>query len=158
MSTTIHAGAVALGEEGVLIRGAPGAGKSAFARALLERWRAAGEFAALVADDRTALAAANGRLLARAPAVLAGLIEIRGLGIVPVPAIEAVRVTIVCDLVAAPERLPEPGETAVLCGISLPRLAFPMCTSEHSATTLRTVLRTGALTSLTRGAQRVPAT
>ena len=57
MSGAVHASAVLVGERGVLIRGASGAGKSLMALALVERVRRDGGFAALVADDRVWLEA-----------------------------------------------------------------------------------------------------
>src|SRR5438105_3331163 len=81
-SATVHASAVLAGARAILIRGPAGAGKSRLALALI----GAAEcgliaFARLVGDDRLQLAAAHGRLLARAPPALAGLIEVRGLGL-----------------------------------------------------------------------------
>jgi HPr kinase/phosphorylase len=78
-TANIHASCVAIGAKGVLILGDSGAGKSDLALRLMD----AG--ARLVADDRTELYAAKGRLMARAPASIAGLIEVRGLGIVAQP-------------------------------------------------------------------------
>src|SRR5260370_7838369 len=81
-TATVHASAVLAGPRAVLIRGPAGAGKSRLALALIQ----AAEcgliaFARLVGDDRIELTAAHGRLLARAPPALAGLIEVRGLGL-----------------------------------------------------------------------------
>lgn len=55
----IHASCVAIGAKGVLILGESGAGKSDLALRLMD------EGARLVADDRTELYAAKGRLMAR---------------------------------------------------------------------------------------------
>jgi serine kinase of HPr protein (carbohydrate metabolism regulator) len=80
--TTIHASAVLIGARAVLIRGPAGSGKSRLALALIDAAASrALRFARLVADDRVEIEAARGRLLARAPIPLAGLIEVRGLGI-----------------------------------------------------------------------------
>ena len=79
-----HGCVVLVGEAGVLIRGASGAGKSALALALIEAAGRAGLFARLVADDRVLLRAACGRLLARPHPALAGRVEKRGEGIVAV--------------------------------------------------------------------------
>ncbi|MGO4833375.1 HPr kinase/phosphorylase [Rhizobiaceae sp. 2RAB30] len=76
----IHATAVLLGDQGVLIRGDSGSGKSTLALALVAQFVRAGRFARLVADDRVVIEARGGRLVARAPAALAGLAEIHGLG------------------------------------------------------------------------------
>ena len=68
---TIHASAVALDGQGVLILGPSGAGKSALALQLI------GLGAQLVGDDRIALDRVGGDVIASAPAALAGLIEAR---------------------------------------------------------------------------------
>jgi hypothetical protein len=98
----IHATCVAIGGRAVLLAGPPGAGKSDLALRLIDRG------AALVSDDYTELRKSGGRLLARAPATIAGRIEVRGLGIVDLPAAADVPVCLHADLGAAPERLPEP--------------------------------------------------
>jgi serine kinase of HPr protein (carbohydrate metabolism regulator) len=121
---TIHASAVLVGPRAVLIRGPSGAGKSHLAYALIEA-ACSGDlaFARLVGDDRVHVAAAHGRLLVRPAETLAGLIEIRGLGIRRVPFEPLAAVGLVIDLGAADtERLPTRVE-AVIAGIALPRLA-----------------------------------
>ena len=96
----IHASCVALGAQGVLLLGKPGAGKSDVALRLID------EGAQLVADDRTILFVANGALHGRAPDSIKGLLEIRGLGIVAMPARPQVRIALVVRLGRAAERLP----------------------------------------------------
>lgn len=124
--STIHASAVLTGAHAVLIRGPSGAGKSRLAWMLIEAGRSGAlPFARLVADDRALVEAAAGRLLARPAAQLAGLIELRGLGIRRLPHEAVAVVGLVVDLSAADgARLPQPeaGET-VIAGIRLPRLA-----------------------------------
>lgn len=121
---TVHASAVLAGSHAVLIRGAAGAGKSRLALALVQ----AGEtgllpFARLVADDRVQLEASHGRLLARAPAALAGLLEVRGVGIRRVAHEPVAVVGLVVDLATFDaQRLPDPSDV-VIAGITLPRLA-----------------------------------
>jgi hypothetical protein len=79
---TVHASAVLIGARAVLIRGPSGSGKSQLALGLIEAARGGAlAFARLVADDRVHLETANGRLLARPAAALAGLIEVRGIGL-----------------------------------------------------------------------------
>src|SRR5262249_26593974 len=63
--------------------------------------------AKLVADDQTELYLERGRLCARAPKSIAGLIEVRELGIVAQPFAKKVIVTLAVKLVAATERLPK---------------------------------------------------
>ena len=94
----IHASCVARGDAGVLLLGPAGAGKSDLVLRLLECGFA------LVADDRVEVE--NG--IARAPYGLAGLLEVRGLGIVSLPHAEQARLALVVDLDAKSPRLPEP--------------------------------------------------
>jgi len=125
MNSTIHASAVLIGAHAVLIRGASGAGKSQLAWQLLNAAPAQIPFARLVADDRAFVAAHHGRLLVRPAPELAGLIEIRGLGIRRLPHEPGAVVGLVVDLGAADaDRLParEALETKIL-GVTLPRLA-----------------------------------
>ncbi|GGK32181.1 HPr kinase/phosphorylase [Salinarimonas ramus] len=121
---TIHATCVVVGEAGVLIRGASGAGKSRLALDLVEVARARGRFARLVGDDRLRLQASGGRLVARPHPSIAGLVEARGIGLLARPHLPAAIVRLVVDLSETPpERLPEPSafETTIL-GVRLPRL------------------------------------
>jgi len=121
---TIHASAVLVGARALLIRGPSGSGKSRLALALIEGAQASRFlFARLVADDRVRLDAANGRLIVRAVAELAGLIEVRGLGLRQLPWEEAAVVGLVVDLAAADaERLPS-APALPIAGVMLPRLA-----------------------------------
>ena len=122
---TIHASCVVIGQTGVLIRGPAGAGKSMLAWTLVETERNAGRPAALVADDRVLLVPQDGGLMARPPERLAGLIELRGLGIVRVAFEPQARLGLVVDLIEeAPPRLPRPGDQVTqLEGVTLPYLA-----------------------------------
>jgi HPr kinase/phosphorylase len=125
-ATTVHASAVLAGARAVLIRGPSGSGKSRLALSLIE---APGtgtlRFARLVGDDRVYLDAAHGRLLVRPAETLAGLIEIRGIGIRKLPYEPSAVVGLVVDLAAADaERLPDiDRQHAVIAGVTLPRLA-----------------------------------
>lgn len=122
---TIHASAVLVGARAVLIRGRSGAGKSRLALELIEAARAGFlPFAILVGDDRVRLQAASGRLLVRPAETLAGLIEVRGLGIRQVPHEPCAVVGLVVDLGEEAERLPGAAQRqALLEGVKLPRLA-----------------------------------
>ncbi|HEY2137699.1 MAG TPA: serine kinase, partial [Xanthobacteraceae bacterium] len=101
-------------------------GKSQLALALL---RTAGSgalsFARLVSDDRCHLEAHHGRLVVLSPAGIAGLIEVRGLGIRHLPFEPIAVVGLVVDLAAADaERLPAAASRqTTIEGIRLPRLA-----------------------------------
>jgi serine kinase of HPr protein (carbohydrate metabolism regulator) len=115
MATIIHAGLIALygrgAWKGVLIEGPSGSGKSDLAlRCLSLGFR-------LVADDRVSLWACEGRLWGCAPPALEGLIEARGLGVVPEPARPFGEIRLVVECLGpgeAPERLPDPGFRTLL--------------------------------------------
>jgi HPr kinase/phosphorylase len=123
--TSLHASAVLVGAGAVLIRGPSGSGKSRLVLGLLEA-AARGQlrFARLVADDRTHVAAVNGLVLASVPAPLAGLLEVRGLGIRRLDYEPRALVTLVVDLEAEDgDRLPAPASRFVeLNGVRMPRL------------------------------------
>ena len=124
-SPTIHASAVLAGSRAVLIRGPSGSGKSRLALALIQAGASAAlPFVRLVGDDRVELEAAHGRLLVRPAPALAGLIEVRGLGIRRLPFEPVAAVGLVVDLgVADSERLPDPHTvTTMIAGIPLRRL------------------------------------
>lgn len=122
---TVHASCVVVGEAGILIRGASGAGKSSLCLALIEAATARGLFARLVGDDRIALARIGGALLARPVSPLEGLLEVRGVGLLRRPHLPAARVRLVVDrMEEPPPRLPEEAQTIVeILGVALPRLA-----------------------------------
>jgi serine kinase of HPr protein (carbohydrate metabolism regulator) len=123
-SPTVHAAAVLVGARAVLIRGASGSGKSRLALELLMAARTGAlRFARLVGDDRIRLERAGGRLLARPAEALAGLIEVRGAGILRLDHEPCAVVGLIIDLGAADaERLPEQKHLEIE-GVTLPRLA-----------------------------------
>ena len=127
-TSTIHASAVLVGRKAALIRGPAGAGKSRLALALIEA-AATGAlpFARLVADDRVFLEACSGRLLARFVTELAGLLEVRGLGIRRLPYDAIAAIGLVVDLAAnEAARLPGPGgQHTTLAGVQLPLIGVP---------------------------------
>ncbi len=123
---SVHASAVLAGARAVLIRGASGAGKSRLALELIHAARGGAlPLTRLIGDDRVTLQAASGRLVVRPVEALAGLIEMRGVGIVKLPYEPSAVVGLVVDLGAADaERLPAAERRQVeIHGISLPRLA-----------------------------------
>ncbi|WP_426538330.1 HPr kinase/phosphorylase [Bradyrhizobium sp. McL0615] len=122
---SVHASAVLVGDRAVLIRGPSGAGKSRLAFDLILAGRA-GQLpqAVLVGDDRVHLDTVAEQLWVRPAPELAGLIEIRGLGIRRCDfAIKAI-VGIVVDLAANDaDRLPPPEALSIrLNGVFLPRI------------------------------------
>lgn len=123
--TTIHASAVLVGARALLIRGAAGSGKSSLAFAVIQAGAAGAlPLTRLVGDDRVHVEAAHGRLLVRPAEALAGLIEIRGLGIRRVPYEPLAIVSLVVDLGAADaERLLSANSAVTeVAGIAVPRL------------------------------------
>jgi len=122
MSEAMHATAVLVGAEGVLIRGESGTGKSLLALALIERG------ARLIADDRLMLSACHGRLVATAPAAIAGRIELRGRGVITMPHEQGGVIRLVADIVddGGLERMPEPYDlSTTLLGVTLARQPVP---------------------------------
>jgi HPr kinase/phosphorylase len=93
----LHASCVARDGAAVLLVGPSGSGKSDLALRLL------GRGFALVADDRAVIR--NG--IVRPAPTLAGLLEVRGLGILRLPYLPEARLALVAHL-ATPERLPAP--------------------------------------------------
>ncbi|MBN34781.1 MAG: serine/threonine protein kinase [Rhodospirillaceae bacterium] len=110
----VHGTCVNIAGAGVLLRGPSGSGKSDLALRLIDSG------AQLVADDQVNLTNEHGNLLARAPAALAGLLEVRGLGLVRVEYVEQASIHMVVDLCPAEAvvRMPEAQHTD-LEGISV---------------------------------------
>lgn len=121
----LHGTCIAMGDAAVLLRGAPGAGKSDLALRFLSAYGPEG--ACLVADDQVRLRRMGDDLLASPPDRLAGLIEVRGIGIVETPYRDQVRLVLLADMVAgdAVERLPpQPLPREDILGIALPVMAM----------------------------------
>ena len=117
----VHGTGLLLGSTGVLLRGPSGAGKSVLALSLLDRWEGRGLPAFLVSDDRVDLVQTGRELSMRAPDSLAGLIELRGRGIVKRPHKSLVSLHLVIDLVPDLVRMLE--EDAMVTEISGVRIA-----------------------------------
>jgi len=118
--TLLHASSVVMGGYAVLIRGKPGLGKSDLALRLRDRG------ATLLADDQTRLLETDQGIVAAVPDTIAGLIEVRGLGVVPVSACSRpkaeIPVALIVELVEDPkdiDRLPE-DTVCTVCGTELP--------------------------------------
>ena len=94
----IHASCVSRDGAGVLLLGPSGCGKSDLVLRLLECGFV------LVADDRVNIT--DG--IASAPTALAGLLEVRGLGILHLAHADAATLALAVELTGMPDRLPEP--------------------------------------------------
>lgn len=110
---TLHLTCVAIDGCAVLIEGPSGTGKSDLALRLIDRG------AVLVSDDYTMLTNDGTRLIAAAPATIAGRIEVRGVGIVAMDHLPYAPVSLLVVLADAMERLPEPARR-LLVGIAVP--------------------------------------
>ncbi|KQN78383.1 serine/threonine protein kinase [Devosia sp. BK] len=122
----IHATAITIDSHGILIRGVSGSGKSLLALYLLDLYGARGREVALVADDRVDLEHHDDHVILSPPKTIAGLIELRGRGIIRRPSVEAVHLALVVDLV--PELIRMPDDTAFstsIFGIPVPRCPVP---------------------------------
>lgn len=130
----LHATALLLGERGLLIQGDSGSGKSTLALALIRRSGLAGRFARLVCDDQVELVSRAGRLVACAPAAIAGLAEVHGLSPVPISHEARAVIDLVFRLVDAGQapRFQEEGQVAIE-GCRLPVLDLPARNVEAAA-------------------------
>ena len=136
--TLLHANCVALGGVGVLILGPPGSGKSDLTLRLIDApGRGLGPKpikAMLVSDDQVLVTARAGKLHASPPKTIAGLLEIRGRGILrlayrkSVPLALAVRLTPASRI----ERLPEPAHFEI-AGLSLPLIEIDAAAASAPA-------------------------
>jgi HPr kinase/phosphorylase len=142
-----HATAVAIDGGAVLLRGPSGSGKSDLAFRLIDRG------AQLVADDQTLLRREGDRVLASAPPTIAGLIEIRGVGLVRVPAAVLAPLVLIADLTGSGdiERMPEWRLETVL-GVAVPLVAVAPFEASAPAKLrlLRRALAAGPLPAIMR--------
>jgi HPr kinase/phosphorylase len=136
----VHGTCLLVGGCGVLILGPPGSGKSDLALRLIDQpGRGTGleaMTARLVADDQVVITRRDNRLNAAAPPRLAGLIEMRGLGIVRTESRAQVDLGLVVRLADAPsiERLPELCESQlVLLDVSVPEIAIDAAAASAAA-------------------------
>ena len=136
----LHAGLVALRLggfwRGALITGPSGVGKSDLALRSLDAGLR------LVADDRTLVWSSGGKLYGRSPDALAGLIEARGLGVVPQRAVAFAEIILMvrCVLPSVEiERMPEP-RTEIVADVAI-AAAFLDAREPSSPAKLRRALQ-----------------
>lgn len=124
----VHGTCVALSGCAALLRGAPGSGKSDLALRFITAFgdRAqTGEAACLVSDDQVLVSRTGETLRVRAPATIAGKLEVRGVGIVNLGACEDAELKLVVDMAAiddVPRLPPEPAAQEMLLGVPVPLL------------------------------------
>ncbi|GGC22236.1 HPr kinase [Novosphingobium marinum] len=122
--TLVHpAGCIAIGARAILVEGAPGAGKSELALAMIDRG------ALLVGDDGVSLERKGDRIYASPPPNTRGLIEVRNLGVIELPTGSEVPVALVLRLAPDAPRFVEEAGTETILGVELPALAL----SPHDA-------------------------
>lgn len=137
-TANVHATCVALGEagrrlgignRGVLLVGASGSGKSDLALRLI------GRGCELVSDDRTELFVLDNALFARAPEKIAGLLEVRGVGILQLPHCAQAEIALAVALVPgdAVPRLPDAELYRAPAPISASAPLVRLCPFEASA-------------------------
>lgn len=118
MSLLLNVTAVSCGGRGVLIQGTPGSGKSSLALALIDRG------AVLIGDDGLTVDPLEDRLFASPPPEATGLLEVRNVGLVPMPVAKGVPLCLALLLDhAAPRFIDAPGSVMVE-GLSLPSIAL----------------------------------
>lgn len=122
-----HCSVVTIEDQGILIEGNSGAGKTSLALGLLERAKLFSSKAGFVTDDQAFLQEQNGSIIAYAPESIAGKIEIRGFGISEIAHTESCRIDLVVRLVPDEQivRMPSPQRTELI-GIELPLLNVPI--------------------------------
>ena len=126
-SETVHASAVAMDGRAVLISGPSGSGKSDLALRLLDRGFT------LVSDDQTLVRRDGDRLIATAPANIAGKIEIRGIGIVEMETVSDVPVALLVDLTSEIQRLPDENRERPVLGVPLPLVTVDAMTASAAS-------------------------
>lgn len=108
---------VAIGGRVLLIEGPPGSGKSSLALALIDRG------AALVGDDAVSIERQGDAVLASPPPNIAGLLEVRNVGLAEFP-VTSGPVSLLLALDPAAPRFPVDLATRVLAGATVPVLSF----------------------------------
>ena len=116
MSALHQASCVAIGNRAILIEGDPGTGKSLLALGLIDRG------AVLVGDDGVSLELRENRLYASPVPAIAGLLEVRNLGLLQFPTLSEVPVGLVLRLDPEAPRFIETAETVDILRVVVPML------------------------------------
>ena len=114
----MQATAVSIGGKALILEGPPGSGKSSLALALIDRG------AELIGDDGVTLERKKSQIVASPPPNIAGLIEMRGIGLISIPVTASIPVSLILTLGEAGERLPAGSVTRDVMGLAIPVLSF----------------------------------
>ncbi len=125
ITESVHANCVLIGDTGVLIRGVSGSGKSTFSRRLVDLAQKIGHFARFVGDDRILLRTSHGRLIASGHPLIAGRVEVRGLGIAVSKFEDQAVIRLLADCEPVLERrVPDPSDDMIeVLGIACRRIS-----------------------------------
>lgn len=118
MSLSHQATAVAINGRALMIEGPSASGKSSLALALIDRG------AMLIGDDSLLLGAESGRLIARPHPNTRGLLEVRGLGLLPFPVCDEAPVALVLKLAEDAPRYIEQPDATQRGGVDLPLITL----------------------------------
>ena len=136
-SEMFHASTVARDSRAVMITGPSGSGKSDLALRMFDHGFR------LVSDDQTIVARDGDRLLASAPPNIAGKIEIRGLGILDMEAIDNVPIALIVELTSEIQRLPDDSRERLILGIGIPLVSIDAMTASAASKVALTLDRLG---------------
>ena len=134
---TVHASTVVIDGRAVMISGPSGSGKSDLALRLIDRGFV------LVSDDQTIVRRDGRRLLASAPATIAGKLEVRGIGIIEMDHVEDAEVALLVKLTSEIERLPDEDREREILGIALPLIGIDATTASAAAKVVLGLKRLG---------------
>lgn len=109
--------AVALDGRAIIIEGPPGSGKTSLALAMIDRG------ATLIGDDAVTIERSGSRIVVSPPPNIAGQLEVRNIGIVELPCVDAMAALILVLDPAAP-RFPLEVRKRDLLGVAVPLLPF----------------------------------
>ena len=124
-STLLHASCVAIGDRAVLLMGDSGSGKSDLTLRLIDRG------ARLVSDDYTECERRGDALFVSPPSTIAGKMEVRYIGVVPMPYVSNVSVALAIGLDDKPQRMPDRALSVDILDVTLP--LFQLDAFEPSA-------------------------